>query len=48
MHRVPALPTIHPSAILRVPDEKNREAEEHRFVDDLRRAARIAHHAGRA
>jgi uracil-DNA glycosylase len=40
--------TIHPSAILRVPDQKNREAEEHRLVDDLRRAARIAHHAGRA
>jgi uracil-DNA glycosylase family protein len=31
--------TIHPSAILRVPDQKNREAEEHRLVDDLRRAA---------
>ncbi|HWP77089.1 MAG TPA: uracil-DNA glycosylase family protein, partial [Methylomirabilota bacterium] len=41
------LVTIHPSAILRVPDERNREAEEHRFVDDLRRAARIAHHAVR-
>ena len=39
--------TIHPSAILRVPDEKNREAEEHRFIDDLRRAARISHHAVR-
>ena len=39
--------TVHPSAILRVPDERNREAEEHRFVDDLRRAARIAHHAVR-
>ncbi len=37
--------TIHPSAILRVPDPENREAEERRFVDDLRRAARIAHHA---
>jgi uracil-DNA glycosylase family protein len=32
--------TIHPSAILRVPDEQNRKAEEHRFIDDLRRAAR--------
>jgi len=40
--------TIHPSAILRVPDQKNREAEEHRFVDDLRRAARVIQHAGRA
>jgi uracil-DNA glycosylase family protein len=40
--------TIHPSAILRVPDEQNRKAEEHRFIDDLRRAARIAHHPVRA
>ena len=39
--------TIHPSAILRVPDQKNREAEEHRFVDDLRRAARVIQHAVR-
>ena len=34
--------TIHPSAILRVPDEQNRKAEEHRFIDDLRRAGRVA------
>src|SRR5258708_15444187 len=40
--------TIHPSAILRIPEPENREAEAHRFVDDLRRAARIAHHAARA
>ena len=40
--------TIHPSAILRVPDEQNRKAEEHRFIDDLRRAARIAHDPLRA
>jgi uracil-DNA glycosylase family protein len=40
--------TIHPSAILRVPDERNRKAEEHRFIDDLRRAARIAHDPARA
>ena len=32
--------TIHPSAILRIPDPANREAERHRFADDLRRAAR--------
>jgi hypothetical protein len=34
--------TIHPAAILRVPDEQNRKAEEHRFIDDLRRAGRVA------
>ena len=39
--------TIHPSAILRVPDEKNREAEEHRLADDLRRAARVVQHVGK-
>lgn len=32
--------TVHPSAILRIPDRSDREAEMHRFVDDLRRAAR--------
>jgi uracil-DNA glycosylase len=40
--------TIHPSAILRIPDAANREAEEHRLADDLRRAARSAHRAVRA
>jgi len=40
--------TIHPSAILRIPAPEKREAEAHRFVDDLRRAVRIAHHAARA
>lgn len=42
------LVTIHPSAILRIPDPANREAERHRFADDLRRAARLAHRAVRA
>jgi DNA polymerase len=42
------LVTIHPSAILRIPDPANREAEQHRFTDDLRRAARLAHRAVRA
>jgi DNA polymerase len=32
--------TVHPSAILRIPDRKDREAEMQRFVHDLRRAAR--------
>ena len=35
--------TIHPSAILRIPEPENREAEEHRFVDDIRRTARTTH-----
>lgn len=38
------LVTIHPSAILRIPAPADREAEEHRFVDDLRRAARVSRH----
>ncbi|HEY3826203.1 MAG TPA: UdgX family uracil-DNA binding protein [Bryobacteraceae bacterium] len=33
------LATIHPSAILRVPDKQGREAEYSRFVDDLKNAA---------
>jgi uracil-DNA glycosylase len=44
----PTLVTIHPSAILRIPEPANREAEQHRLADDLRRAARIAHRAVRA
>jgi len=32
--------TVHPSAILRIPDREDRRAEMNRFVDDLRRAAR--------
>jgi hypothetical protein len=32
--------TIHPFAILRIPDPANREAEQHRLADDLRRAGR--------
>lgn len=31
--------TIHPSAILRIPDEEAREAGFHRFVDDLKKVA---------
>ncbi|HEY7654855.1 MAG TPA: UdgX family uracil-DNA binding protein [Methylomirabilota bacterium] len=33
--------TVHPSAILRIPDRADRETEMRRFVDDLRRAARV-------
>jgi hypothetical protein len=32
--------TLHPSAILRAPDEETRRAEYARFVDDLRVVAR--------
>ena len=32
--------TVHPSAILRIPDRNSREAERRRFVHDLQRAAR--------
>jgi DNA polymerase len=31
--------TVHPSAILRMPDRALRQEELHRFVSDLRRAA---------
>jgi uracil-DNA glycosylase family protein len=36
-----ALATVHPSAILRAPDEESRRAEFAAFVDDLRVAARL-------
>lgn len=35
------LVTVHPSAILRIPDRKDREAERRRFVHDLQRADTI-------
>jgi len=35
--------TIHPSAILRAPDEAARHAETKRFVDDLKAIARVIH-----
>jgi DNA polymerase len=34
-----ALATVHPSSILRAPDEAARHAETERFVEDLRRVA---------
>jgi DNA polymerase len=34
-----ALATVHPSALLRAPDEAARERETRRFVEDLRKAA---------
>ena len=34
--------TVHPSSILRAPDEKTRHQEEKRFVEDLRRITKIS------
>ena len=36
-----ALATVHPSALLRAPDEETRRREIRRFVDDLREVARL-------
>jgi uracil-DNA glycosylase len=33
--------TVHPSAILRAPDEKERHEQECRFVEDLKKIAKI-------
>jgi uracil-DNA glycosylase family protein len=35
--------TVHPSSILRAPDEESRRAERQKFVDDLRKIARVIH-----
>src|SRR5207248_2455658 len=35
------LATVHPSAILRAPDDESRHAEMERFIDDLKRVARV-------
>lgn len=42
------LVTVHPSALLRIPDPADREDAERRFVADLREARRAAHDADRA
>ena len=42
------LVTVHPSALLRIPDPADREDAERRFVADLREARRVAHDANRA
>ena len=34
------LATVHPSSLLRAPDEETRRRETRRFIDDLRKAAR--------
>jgi DNA polymerase len=36
-----ALATVHPSALLRAPDEETRRRETERFIEDLRRVAAI-------
>ncbi|MBV8131490.1 MAG: UdgX family uracil-DNA binding protein [Alphaproteobacteria bacterium] len=36
-----ALATVHPSALLRAPDEQTRDRETRRFVEDLRKVAAI-------
>ena len=36
-----AMATVHPSSILRAPDEETRHAERERFVEDLRKAASL-------
>jgi uracil-DNA glycosylase len=33
--------TVHPSSILRDPDEETRHAEKRRFIDDLKKVARV-------
>jgi len=38
---VPAIATVHPSAILRAPDHATREHELRQFVEDLRAVARV-------
>jgi len=33
--------TVHPSSILRAPDDETRQAEKRRFVDDLKKVAKV-------
>ena len=42
-----ALATVHPSSILRQASDDDREREMERFIEDLRVAAELLHHAGR-
>jgi len=35
--------TVHPSSILRAPDDESRHAEMARFISDLRKVARVIH-----
>jgi uracil-DNA glycosylase len=36
--------TVHPSSILRAPDEETRHAEKRRFVEDLKKVAKAISH----
>ena len=38
---VKLLATVHPSAILRAPDDESRRSEMRRFVEDLKHVARL-------
>jgi uracil-DNA glycosylase len=40
--------TVHPSSLLRMPEEKDRHAEMARFVEDLRKVARLIHSTAKA
>jgi len=33
--------TVHPSSILRAPDDETRHDEKRKFIDDLKRVARV-------
>ena len=37
-----ALATVHPSSLLRAPDEETRRREIERFIDDLRKIAEVS------
>jgi uracil-DNA glycosylase len=37
--------TVHPSSILRAPDDEKRHAEMKRFVEDLKKVAKVIHTA---
>lgn len=39
--------TVHPSSLLRMPDEKSRHAEMERFVEDLKKVARLLKRSAR-
>jgi len=39
--------TVHPSSLLRMPDEKNRHAEMERFIEDLKKVGRLLKRSAR-
>jgi uracil-DNA glycosylase len=40
-HRAIVVATVHPSSILRAPDDESRHAEMAKFIDDMKAIARI-------